>query len=130
MRRYDEYFSLEKFPGGNCEETQGHIIKYFTFHDDKEVLQLVTEMLSESHPITIKNFNASLTSEEHRLYKDVPKLMLQYKSRIVGLQQTALQKEIAQAGKEGDNARLKGIMEHFQKLAQVRAQLEKELKKY
>ena len=127
---YDEYFALEKVPGDNCEETQGRVIKYFTFHDDKDVLQLITEMLSESHPITIKNFNASLTSEEHRLYKDVPRLMLQYKSRIVGLQQTELQKEIAQAGKAGDDARQKEMMRHFLMLAQVRAQLEKELKKY
>ena len=127
---YDEYFALEKVPGDNCEETQGRVIKYFTFHDDKDVLQLITEMLSESHPITIKNFNASLTSEEHRLFKDVPRLMLQYKSRIVGLQQAELQKEIARAGKEGDDARQKEMMRHFLMLAQVRAQLEKELKKY
>ncbi|MBQ9582953.1 MAG: DNA primase [Bacteroidales bacterium] len=127
---YDEYFSLAKTPSENCEEIQGHVIKYFTFHDDKDVLQLTTELLSESHPITIKNFNDSLTSEEHRLYKDVPRAMLQYKSRIVGLQQTALQKEIAAAGKSGDDARQKELMRTFLLLGQVRARLEKELKKY
>ncbi|MBP5504815.1 MAG: DNA primase [Bacteroidales bacterium] len=127
---YDEYFALEKVPSDNCEEVQGHVIKYFTFHDDKDVLQLITEMLSESHPITIKNFNDSITSEEHRLYKDVPRVMLQYKSRIVALQQTKLQKEIVKAGKEGDDARQKELTRTFSRLVQVRALLEKELKKY
>ena len=127
---YDEYFALEKVPSDNCEETQGHVIKYFTFHDDKDVLQLITEMLSESHPITIKNFNNSLTSEEHRLYKDVPKAVLQYKSRIVGLQQTAIHKEIAMAEKAGDDARKNELTRSFIMLANVRNQLEKALKKY
>ena len=81
-------------------------------------------------PTTKNNFNDSLTSEEHRLYKDVPRAMLQYKSRIVGLQQTALQKEIAAAGKSGDDARQKELMRTFLLLGQVRARLEKELKKY
>ncbi|MBQ7253592.1 MAG: DNA primase [Bacteroidales bacterium] len=127
---YDAYYALEKVPSDNCEETQGHVIKYFTFHDDMEVMKFTTELLSESYPITIKNFNASLTSEEHRLYKDVPKAVLQYKSRIVGLQQTELQKEIAAAGKAGDDARQKELMHSFLTLANVRNQLEKALKKY
>ena len=127
---YDEYFTLELAPGDNCEQTQGQVIKYFTFHDDQDVLQLMTRILTEDHPITIKAYNESITPEEHRLSKDVPRAVLQYKSRIVNLQQTALQKEIAVAGKAGESDRQKELMRAFLMLGQVRNQLEKELKKY
>ena len=127
---YDEYYTLPQTPGEDCEVAQGRVIKHFTFHDDAQVLQLITELLTDSHPLTIKVYNDSLTPEEHRLCKDVPRAVLQYKSRIVSLQQTALQNEIKQAQKAGDAEKNKELMRNFIMLAQVRSRLEKELKKY
>lgn len=130
---YDEYFSLDRTqqPGEKDEEAvQGRIIKHFTFHDNADVLQLVTEILSDSHPITVKVFNDSITPEEHRLSKDVPRAVLQYKSRIVNLQQKSLQKEIAAAGKAGDTQRQTALMRQLAQLTQIIRVLDKELKKY
>ena len=130
---YDDYYSLDRTPlseDKDEEATQGRIIKHFTFHDDTDVLQLVTEILTESHPITIKVYNDALTREEHRLNKDVPRAVLQYKVRIVGLSQTALQKEIQAAEKAGDDQRRKALMQGFLQLLQVKNSLEREIKKY
>ena len=130
---YDEYFTLDRaqLPTEKDEEAvQGRVLKHFTFHDDTDVLQLVTEILSDSHPITVKVFNDSITPEEHRLSKDVPRAVLQYKSRIVNLQQKSLQKEIAAAGKAGDTQRQTALMRQLAQLTQIIRVLDKELKKY
>ena len=127
---YDEYFRLDPGSDPDCEVRQGSIIKYYTFHDDPAVVQLVTELLSESHPLTIKAFNDSVTREEDRLSRDVPRAVLQYQSRVVRLRQTAIQKEIAAAEKDGDQARRNDLVRTLIQLNQIRSQLDKELKKY
>ena len=130
---YDEYYTLDRTaPEGerNEEEIQGRIIKHFTFHDDGDVLRLITEILSDKHPITIQVYNDAITPEEHRLSKDVPRALLQYKIRIVNLQQTSLQKEIASEEKSGSKDHRNELMRQFIMLSQVRKALEKELKKY
>ena len=87
---------------------------------------------SDEHgvPITIKAYNDSITPEEHRLMRDVPRAVLQYKSRIVRLQQTEIQKEIAAAEKAGDKQKKTELSMVLIKLNLVRSQLDKELKKY
>ena len=130
---YDEYFALDRTqkPGDKDEEDiQGRVIKHFTFHDDTEVLQLVTEILSDSHPITVKVFNESITPEEHRLNKDVPRAVLQYKSRVVNLQQKALQKDIAAAGKSGDTQLQTALMRQLAQMTQIIRLIDIELKQY
>ncbi len=129
---YNDYFSLDRTAGeGESEEqVQGRIIKHFTFHDDPAVVQATTEMLSESHPLTIKQYNDSITPEEHRLCRDVPRAVLQYKMRLVTLQQTAVQKRIKEAETAADSAQRAALMQSFLTLTQVKIALNKELKKY
>jgi len=130
---YDDYYALDRTPRNEDkseEDTQGHIIKYFTFHDDTDVMQLITEILSESHPITIKQYNKSLTPEEHRLNRDVPRAVLQYQMRIVDLQLSSMQKEIKKAEGSGDEQQKKELMSQFLMLSKVKLELNKELKKY
>ena len=129
---YNDYYSLDRTAadGESEEQVQGRIIKHFTFHDDPAVVQATTEMLSESHPLTIKQYNDSITPEEHRLCRDVPRAVLQYKMRLVTLQQTAVQKQIKEAETAADSAQRAALMQSFLTLTQVKIALNKELKKY
>ena len=127
---YDEYFLLDTTGNDDCEVKQGRIIKYYTFHDDPEVVRIVTEMLSDSHRLTIKAYTDSVTPREHRLSHDVPRAVLQYKSRTVRLQQTEIQKEIAAAEKSGESRKKPELLQALMMLNRVRSQLDKELKKY
>ena len=105
---YDEYFMLDLSGDEDSEVRQGRVIKYYTFHDDPAIVQLTTEMVAESHPLTIKA----------------------YKSRTVRLKQTEIQKEIAAAEKAGDKQKKTELSMVLIKLNLVRSQLDKELKKY
>ena len=129
---YDDYYSLDRSAddGQSEEQVQGRIIKHFTFHDNPDVVQVTTEMLSESHPLTIKQYNDSLTPEEHRLCRDVPRAVLQYKMRLVTLRQTAVQKQIREAETAGDGQQRAALMQDFLTLTQVKIALGKELKKF
>ena len=127
---YDEYFMLDLSGDEDSEVRQGRVIKYYTFHDDPAIVQLTTEMVAESHPLTIKAYNDSITPEEHRLMRDVPRAVLQYKSRTVRLKQTEIQKEIAAAEKAGDKQKKTELSMVLIQLNLVRSQLDKELKKY
>ena len=129
---YDDYYSLDRSAddGQSEEQVQGRIIKHFTFHDNPDVVQVTTEMLSESHPLTIKQYNDSLTPEEHRLCRDVPRTVLQYKMRLVTLRQTAVQKQIREAETAGDGQQRAALMQDFLTLTQVKIALGKELKKF
>ncbi len=129
---YNDYYALERTAsGGESEELlQGRIIKHFTFHDNPDVVQATTEFLSESHPLTIKQYNDSLTPEEHRLCRDVPRAVLQYKMRLVTLRQTAVQQQIKEAETAGDQQQRAALMQNFLALSQVKIALGKELKKF
>ena len=129
---YDEYYSLDRTPaeGEKDEEVQGRLIKYFTFHDDSEIMRFATDILSDDHPITVKVYNESLTPEELRLNKDVPRAVLEYKKRIVTLRQTALQNDISVAEKTGDKERQMLLLRQLMLLNQVRSDIEKGLKKF
>ena len=129
---YDEYYSLDRTPaeGEKDEEVQGRLIKYFTFHDDSEIMRFATDILSDDHPITVKVYNESLTPEELRLNKDVPRAVLEYKKRIVTLRQTALQNDISVAEKTADKERQMLLLRQLMLLNQVRSDIEKGLKKF
>ena len=131
-RIFDEYYTIPREPaeGETDEEVQGRVIKYFTFHDDGEMMKFATGILSDDHPITIKVYNEALTPEEDRLNKDVPRAVLEYKKRIVTLRQTALKNDIAVAEKTGDKERQMLLMRQLMMLTQVRSNIEKELKKF
>jgi DNA primase len=129
---YDEYYSLDRTPaeGEKDEDVQGRLIKYFTFHDDSGIMRFATDILSDDHPITVRVYNESLTPEELRLNKDVPRAVLEYKKRIVTLRQTSLKNEISVAEKSGEEDRKRSLMHQLMLLTRVRAGIDKELKKF
>ena len=93
-------------------------------------MRFATDILSDDHPITVKVYNESLTPEELRLNKDVPRAVLEYKKRIVTLRQTALQNDISVAEKTGDKERQMLLLRQLMLLNQVRSDIEKGLKKF
>jgi hypothetical protein len=81
----------------DCEVAQGVIIRYFTNHRNQQFSSLMLSLIADEHPITVKAFRESLVPEEQLLGKNVPKAVLLYKSKVVDVACSDINKAIIEA---------------------------------
>lgn len=114
---YDRYF--EMYDEGLGQE---QIQKRLMDCDDRNVAEAATELLVEKYMITVKNFQASLTTDQTRLVMFVPKSILAYQERIVERRQNELSDRLAALG-DDDIGQMAGILEKARELARIRKKL-------
>lgn len=124
---FNEYFSLPREEGLECEAAQGKFIRYFSIHPDPNVSKQMMDVICDEYPLTIKVYLDSLTPEELLLGKNVPKVVIAYRIKVIDRLCIATQKEIDAAIKNGDKELLKEKMRLLSCLNTVKNTLTKEL---
>ncbi|MBP5211195.1 MAG: DNA primase [Bacteroidales bacterium] len=124
---YEEYYSFPKEEDENCEKVQGKVIRHFMTHDNQEFSKLMCDTLSDAHPITIKSYVDSMTPEEHLLGKNVPRILLFYKLKVIDLASNALVKRINEEEKLGNQEKQKELVNQLMMLGKVKMALNNEI---
>ncbi len=104
---YDEYFRM--YDEGLSQDV---IRKRLLDSMDPVISSVANDILIEKYQITVKNYEASLTSRSTRLVQFVPKAMLVYQSRKVELILKDLMGRLATADEAGHEDLLKQISDY------------------
>ena len=106
-RVYDEYFRM--YDEGLSQEV---IIKRLLDSMDPVIASVANDILIAKYQITVKNYEASLTSRSTRLVQFVPKAMLVYQKNKVELLLKDLMARLATADEAGQEDILKQISDY------------------
>ena len=87
---YEEYFRM--YDEGL---EQGQMRRRLLDHADAEIAAVAKDLLIEKHPLTVKNYEQSLTATATRLVIYVPKTLLTYQCKKVELESRRLTDELA-----------------------------------
>ena len=128
---FNEYFSLDRTnpEPDKYEEMQARIIRHFTNHSNQLIVKHMISVISEDHPLTIKNLRMSVTAEEHNLGRNVPRSVTHYRYRIIAKKCQQLSDEIKAAEKENDSEKVLKYIGDLQTFNTIRNLLQKELDK-
>lgn len=127
FRQYYDYVAgLER---EEPEEMQKKVIRHFSTHENKDVTEAVLDIVCDSHPLTVKEFENALEPEELTLGRVVPKTIIDYRLRIVRQMCNQLTKKIAelQHSEEVDQEKLKAMVKRLQTLNKVKNRYSKEI---
>ena len=92
-RTYEAYFSLY-----DAGKDQDEIVRDLLNGPDDAVRFVVSQLSGDKYELTVKNFQAALTTRESWLTNFVPKAILAYHIKRLQAEQTALTRELATAG--------------------------------
>ena len=116
---YDEYFRL--YDEGLSQQQ----IRTRLLNSMDEVISAVSrDLLIEKHQITVKNYESSLTAESTRLVQFVPKSLLVYQGRKVGL---ILKELTARLSATQDEKEQEDILRQISEYNKARTRLNNEL---
>ncbi|MBE6218096.1 MAG: DNA primase [Bacteroidales bacterium] len=87
---YDEYFRMYD-EGLEQDQMRRRLLD----HADPEIAAVAKDLLIEKHPLTVKNYEQSLTATATRLVIYVPKTLLTYQCKKVELESRRLTDELA-----------------------------------
>lgn len=109
------------------EVAQEKIIRYFANNEDPGMVEVMTNIICEKHPLTVKVYRDSLVPENNMLGKNVLKALLLYKVRVLDLCCKEMTKGIADAEKKGDSETQKELMRKLLLMSRGKIELTKEL---
>lgn len=121
LRTFNEYFRLYD---GNAEMTQTDIVRSMMNSPDREMADLVGEMIENKYRLTVKNFSSAMTATSSFLVIQVPKAIMVYNSKIVKSRELELMSRLKELGRgergPETEAEEKELLEQFQKVAALR----------
>ncbi|MBO7279126.1 MAG: DNA primase [Bacteroidales bacterium] len=120
---YDLYYEIQKDGLTDQNRIQHRLINW----NDPEITKLITNLITEEHTITIKEYNKALIPEENVLGTVVPKVILIFKAKFVDHTYQSVMKELAQAQSAGDEARQQELLTNIRILVQMRREFSNEL---
>jgi DNA primase len=110
-------------------EPEFDAMRYFTVHSDPQISQFASDIISERHPLSPfwERGGSHIEKEEDLLQVVVPKLVREYKLRVVTSMMNEIEKKmkIADASKDFDLSM--ELMSSYQKLTEVKKILSKQL---
>lgn len=127
---YNEYYEyIATLPVEEPEEMQKKVIRHFSTHENQGVTDATLDLVCESHPLTVKEYERSLEPEELSLGRMVPKTIIDYRLRIIRQLCNQLTKKIAdiQHSGEADEEKLKAMVKRLQTLNKVKNKYSKEI---
>ena len=102
---------------------QGKIIRFFSTHPDQNVSKTMMDVICDNYPITVKVYRDSLTPEEQLLGKNVPRVVIAYRIKVIERLCAATVKEVDAAFKRGDGEACKEKMRLLSALNTVKNNL-------
>jgi DNA primase len=110
-------------------EPEFDAMRYFTVHSDPQISQFASDIISERHPLSPfwERGGSHIEKEEDLLQVVVPKLVREYKIRVVSAMMNQIEKQmkIADASKDFDKSM--ELMASYQKLTEIKKILAKQL---
>lgn len=126
---YDDFYAtfgnVAYTDDASRDAAESAVLRHFTNSGDTAVTEMVIDMISDSHPLTIKQFRASLTSEEDLLGYNVPKALNLYKYKTLEFICRQLASELGEAQKAGDTERQKELLEKLKDYTKVKTAVAK-----
>jgi len=129
---YDQYFTyVAGLQEEDPEEIQRRVIRHFSTHENMDVTSATLDLVCESHPLTVKEFEQSIEPEELKLGRMVPKTIIDYRLRIIRQLCNQLTKKIVdlQHAEVVDEEKLKAFVKQLQTLNKVKNTYSKEIKR-
>ena len=120
---FDEYFARPRTQDDDHEVAQGRLIRYFSTHPDQYVSATMMDVICDNYPITVKVYRDSLTPEEQMLGKNVPRVVIAYRIKVIERLCAATVKEVDEAFKRGDGEACKEKMRLLSALNTVKNNL-------
>lgn len=116
-RAYDLYLD---FFDNHPEKDQDGIVRAMMDGPDREVADLVSDMVAEKYDLTVKNFSASMTAMSTQLVKFVPRSIMTYQLELTKWKGFSLRESLKTAPEE----RHIEILQEIQDLTRKRKLLE------
>jgi DNA primase len=110
-RLLDEYGKVMQLEADDRE-------KYFMNHPDQDIMRLAIDLLSDHYSLTIKRFTKSEEPENFKLFRDIPRALLIYKSNVAKQQYVEICSQLRDAKPGQEEVEL--IKERLIALQQVR----------
>ena len=101
-------------------------IKYFVNHPDQDIMRLAIDLLSDHYSLTIKHFVTSEEPENYKLCRDVPYVIVSYKSSIA---KQKYQEICHQLDKAKSDQEIEQLMIKLHSLQELRTKYSKDLKR-
>ena len=120
---FEEYFAQPHEKEADCEVAQGKIIRFFSTHPDQNVSKTMMDVICDNYPITVKVYRDSLTPEEQLLGKNVPRVVIAYRIKVIERLCAATVKDVDAAFKRGDGEACKETMRLLSALNTVKNNL-------
>jgi DNA primase len=102
--------------------------KYFVNHPDVRISAIAAELVTDPYQLSrIHEKTQQIEPEEKRLYELVPRVMLEYKDRVLHTRLKEVQEKIKAAQEAHDNEALEELLHTYTSLNATKNQLAKEL---
>ncbi|MCQ2133458.1 MAG: DNA primase [Bacteroidales bacterium] len=96
-RAYDLYlYFFDNFP----DKDQADIVRAMMDGPDREVADLVSNMVAEKYDLTVKNFAASMTAMSTQLVKFVPRAIMTYQLELTKWEEMNLREAMTKASED------------------------------
>ena len=127
---YEQYFAYAAtLPPEDPEEIQKKVIRHFSTHENQSVTEATLDLVCESHPLTVKEFENSVEPEELTLGRVVPRTIIDYRLRIIRQLCAQITKKITelQHSADADPEKMKALVGRLQVLNKVKNKYSKEI---
>ena len=123
-RTFDRYFDLYD---GDASLVQDDIVRSLMNSPDREMADLVGDMVEDKYRLTVKNFSDAMTSLSSYLVIYVPKAIMVYNSKIVRSQELELMAKLKELGRKEQTPETEAEAEELLKKCQKVAALRKRI---
>lgn len=123
-RTFDRYFDLYD---GDASLVQDDIVRSLMNSPDREMADLVGDMVEDKYRLTVKNFSDAMTSLSSYLVIYVPKAIMVYNSKIVRSQELELMAKLKELGRKEQTPETEAEAEELLKKCQTVAALRKRI---